>query len=97
MTERPERDRAPRGPGRAPIETPEQREARRILERVNTDTESFGTSSLARSALRARDHFAGADADQDDPVEVWGRRIGRIAALVMVVVLLWWLVNRLTT
>ena len=97
MTE-PERNRGPRtGPGRAPLETPEQREARRILDRVNTDTESFGTSSLARSALRARDHFAGADADPDDPIEVWGRRIGRIAALGAVVVLLWWLVNRLAT
>ena len=79
------------------METPEQREARRILERVSTDTESFGTSSLARSALRARDHFAGADADQEDAVEVWGRRIGRVAALAAVVVLLIWLVNRLTT
>lgn len=86
-----------RGAGRAPIETPEQREARRILDRVNTDTEQLGASSLARSALHARDHFAGADADQDDPIEVWGRRIGRGAGLVAVLVLLFWLVNRLTT
>ena len=97
MNDRPDHPSRRNGPGREPIETPEQREARRILDRVNTDTESFGTSSLARSALRARDHFAGADADQDDAVEVWGRRIGRIAALVAVAFLLMWLVNRLTT
>lgn len=80
-----------------PPETEEQREARRILDRVSTDSESLGTSSLARSALRARDHFAGADADPDDAIEVWGRRIGRIASAVLVVILLIWLVNRLAT
>ena len=80
-----------------PDETDEQREARRILERVSTDSESLGTSSLARSAIRARDHFAGADADPDDWEEVWGRRIGRIAGAVVVVVLLVWLIRRLAT
>lgn len=73
-----------------------EREARRILERVEVDSESFGTSSLARSAGRARDHFLGADADPEDRAEVWGRRIGRLASLVVTIVLLFWLVGWLT-
>jgi len=41
------------------------------------------------------DHFAGrdavADAGDTDPIEVWGRRIGRALSLVAVVALAWWL------
>ena len=77
------------------IETPEQRESRRILERVNAQTEALGTSALARSALDARDHFMGADADTDDPAEIWGRRIGRFGAAIALVVLAVWLVDYL--
>ena len=70
-----------------------ERESRRILDRVAQDSESLGTSSLARSANRARDHFAGADADPDDWAELWGRRIGRGASVVALVVLVVWLVG----
>ena len=84
------------GPGPREDDAANEREARRILERVEVDSESFGTSSLARSATRARDHFMGADADQDDWTEVWGRRIGRAASLVITIALLFWLVGWLT-
>jgi hypothetical protein len=47
--------------------------------------------ALAGLFGRSRDHFAAADAPVDDPVEKWGRRIGRtlsaIAFLAMAVYL----------
>jgi hypothetical protein len=73
-----------------------QTEARETLERVARDSETIGTSSLARVGRRLGNHFAGADAVGDaggdtDPVELWGRRIGRALSLVGVVVLGYWL------
>ena len=70
-----------------------QQESERALEQVRRDTESVGRSSLSRLG----DHFAARDAEGSaegggtDPVEVWGRRIGRALSLVGVVVLTWWL------
>jgi hypothetical protein len=49
------------------------REAQEALRRVEAETESVGSSAMARAAR----HMAGADAPQDDRIEVWGRRIGR--------------------
>ena len=70
-------------------------EARRALDRVNRDTETFGASSLRRMS----DHFAGRDAPgtggETDPIELWGRRIGRALSLVGVVVLSLWLLVQL--
>jgi hypothetical protein len=55
--------------------------------RSQTDKEQAALADLARlrregDALaglfgRPRDHFAAADAPSDDPIEKWGRRIGR--------------------
>lgn len=53
-------------------------ESRRILSRISKDWDSGSpTSPLARQVDRAQSHFAAADADQDDWIEVWGTRIGR--------------------
>ncbi len=72
-----------------------RREAEEALRRVARDSETLGSSSLARGARRVGDHFAGRDAlgedGRIDPVEVWGRRIGRGLSLVGVVVLAIWL------
>ncbi len=76
-----------------PSDDDRQREARAILERVKRDQEGLLTSSMAR----ASDHFSGKDAvgqaegGGTDPVELWGRRIGRSLSLVGVIVLGWWL------
>lgn len=70
-----------------------ERQAKKALERVQRDSEVVGQSSLVRAAGKARDHLAGADADQNDPAEVWGRRVGRALAVIAVIVLLIWLVN----
>lgn len=73
------------------------REAKRVLDRVSRESETIATSSFARVARQATDHMAGADADQNDKAEVWGRRIGRglgvVAALVLLVMLINWLLR----
>lgn len=73
-----------------------EREARKALERVERDSEVVGHSSFARAAGKARDHLAGADADQTDPVEVWGRRVGRGLSVIAFIALAIWLIGYLT-
>ena len=78
-----------------------EREAREALERVRRDTETVGSSALARMSRRAQDHFGGRDAmgsaegGGTDPIELWGRRIGRTLSLVGVIVLGLWLLIQL--
>ena len=68
-----------------------ENEARAALERVARDSDTIAGSSLARAGRRLGDHFAGKDpgdaAGQADPVEIWGRRIGRGLSLLGVIVL----------
>lgn len=70
-----------------------ERESRRILERVDRESETVGTSSLARTVLKTRKHFMGDDKDVDDPIEVWGTRIGRGLSLLGVTILVIYLYN----
>ncbi len=78
-----------------------EREAREALEGVRRDTESVGSSALARMSRQAQDHFSGRDAmgaaegGGTDPIELWGRRIGRTLSLVGVVLLGLWLLVQL--
>ncbi|MEZ0168930.1 hypothetical protein [Microvirga sp. TS319] len=78
-----------------------QREAREALERVRRDTEAVGSSALARMSRQAQEHFGARDAvgaGEDggtDPIELWGRRIGRALSLVGVVILGLWLLIQL--
>lgn len=62
-------------------------DARRDLQRLASQGEVVGTSAMARAAKRAGDHLAGADAPADDPIEVWGTRIGRGLGVVFFVFL----------
>ena len=74
-----------------------QQASREVLERVTRESETIGSSALARSARRVSDHFAGRDAigtaegGATDPAELWGRRIGRALSLIGVVLLAYWL------
>ena len=61
--------------------SPEQSQSSRILAQVERESETIGTSSLARSAKSAREHFAGTDNINDDAIEIWGKRIGRSLGL----------------
>ena len=69
--------------------------AREALDRVAREGGGAGESALARAARRAGDHLAARDAEGaaegggTDPVELWGRRIGRGLSLVGVLVLAW--------
>jgi hypothetical protein len=79
----------------------QDRESREALERVERDSETVGASSLARIGHRVQGHFAGKDAvgagehGDTDPIELWGRRIGRALSLVGVVILALWLAVQL--
>jgi hypothetical protein len=70
-----------------------QREAQRTLDQVERDSTTFASSSLAQQAQRTRDHFAAADAvgagdgGATDPIELWGRRVGRALSLVACIAL----------
>jgi cytochrome c-type biogenesis protein CcmH/NrfG len=67
-------------------QTNDQRESRRILERVAREAEAGGI--VQQTARRAHNHLAAADVDPDDRIEQWGTRIGRIiAALVSIAVI----------
>ncbi|QFU15035.1 hypothetical protein [Microvirga thermotolerans] len=74
---------------------------REILDRVARDSETLGSSSLGRATRRMADHFGARDAvgaaegGGTDPIELWGRRIGRALSLVGVIVLAYWLAVQL--
>jgi hypothetical protein len=78
-----------------PDDQAQEEEARRTLERVARDSEQLGRSTFARTVEQARSHMAADDADKDDPVEIWGRRIGRGLSAVAFVILAIWLVGYL--
>ncbi len=63
------------------------RESRRILERIEHENISMGANWFMRTATRARGHFSGADKQEDDPIELWGTRIGRAIGFVIFVAL----------
>jgi hypothetical protein len=69
-----------RAPAQHERDEAQRREARAAL-RGLTESDTFATSSLARAAQRAGDHFAAKDAAGEDRVELWGRRIGRALSL----------------
>jgi len=68
--------------------TPEEEESRRILERINDESESIGRSSMRRVAENITSHMKGEDADQNEWAELWGTRIGRGLSVIAVVALL---------
>ncbi|MEA2929830.1 MAG: hypothetical protein QOG38_2258 [Hyphomicrobiales bacterium] len=63
----------------------ERREALRTLDQLR-ERDDIGSSALTRAARRATDHFAAKEA-ANDPVELWGRRIGRGLSLIAFVAL----------
>jgi len=70
-------------------------EARRILDRVQRESETVGTSSMARTTEQFKKHISGYDgnAEDDDPIEVLGKRIGRSLGWIAVVLLIIYLLN----
>ena len=74
-------------PNERSAEAERQDESRRILERVRRESETIGASSLARVADRVAAHYRADDAPPDDAIEIWGKRIARILALIAFVAL----------
>jgi hypothetical protein len=78
-----------------------EKESRDALERVRRDSQTIGSSSLAQLGRRMGDHFGGRDAigegegGSTDPVELWGRRIGRFLSVIAFVLLSLWLLHQL--
>jgi ferric-dicitrate binding protein FerR (iron transport regulator) len=62
-----------------------RRAALRTLDQLR-ERDDIGSSAFTRAARRATDHFAAKDAVTEhgaaDPIELWGRRIGRGLSLV---------------
>ena len=69
-----------------------EEEAKRALKRVSAESETVGTSSLARFAEKSRAHFSADDVNHKDSVELWGSRIGRGLGLIFFVGLIIYLV-----
>lgn len=67
----------------------DEAESRRIINRVGAESEA---SMARRVSRRARDHLSASDAPEDDWVEVWGTRIGRLLGLLVFAALVSWLV-----
>ncbi|MGE3149236.1 MAG: hypothetical protein AB7K04_09230 [Pseudorhodoplanes sp.] len=58
------------------------------LRRLEREGDLLNRSSLGNMARRAADHFGAADArEENDPIELWGRRIGRALSLIGVIAL----------
>lgn len=68
-----------------------ERESRRILDRIQRESDPAG-SLLGKAARGAHDHVTAADIDPADKIEYWGTRIGRVLGLLLVATILAWLV-----
>ena len=79
------------GRGRHDEDETRRREAEQILADLNRRGPGFAGSSMSEAARRAVDHFGGKDAvgaaegGTTDPIELWGRRIGRTLSLIVFV------------
>lgn len=64
-------------------------ESRRILERIERESETVATSSMARTSELVRKGLSGRDGTGDDldPIEVLGKRIGRTLGWIAMIAL----------
>jgi hypothetical protein len=77
--------------GREGRDAERRRAALRDLERAGEQSDMVFSSAVKRAAERACDHFTATDADSDERIEVWGRRIGRALSLLAVLALAYYL------
>lgn len=63
----------------------QREEALKALDRVQAESETIAGSTFVRMADRAKDHLSAADKDNDDQIEVWGTRIGRVAGAIFAI------------
>jgi hypothetical protein len=77
-----------------------EQEAQRAIDGAARDSEALGTSSLARTGRQRSDHVGGrgplnGGEAATDPVEIWGRRVGRALSVPAALLLIWWLGHQL--
>ncbi len=70
-----------------------QQEAKKILERVQQESETVGASSMRRTAEHITSHIKADDADENEWAELWGKRIGRTLSVIFFIVLVIYLVR----
>ena len=79
------------GPTTREREEARRREALATLEDLRRERAPLAGSGLVDAARRAGRHFAAADAvgpdGAHDPIELWGRRVGRALSLLAVIAL----------
>ncbi|TYC53718.1 hypothetical protein FMN50_14845 [Rhodobacterales bacterium] len=54
-----------------------RKEAIETLHKAQAESETVAGSTFVRIADRTKGHLGAADKDPNDPIEVWGSRIGR--------------------
>lgn len=67
-------------------------DSRRILDRVAKESDPSGSFAM-RTTRKVQKHMRADDADQDDAIEVWGTRIGRVIGVILLFVLAGWLIS----
>lgn len=68
-------------------------QARRDINRLGAESDTIGTSAAARMATKIESRFKASDIDPNDPIEVWGTRIGRGLGLIFAIGLALYLFN----
>jgi hypothetical protein len=68
-------------------------ESRRIIERIDRESASGGTSIVERT----KGHFSADDADSADSIEVWGTRIGRFLGLLVLIAMIIWVISSIVS
>ena len=79
-------------PGKGP-ENENEAESRRILDRVNVESDIHGGAMFQRSKERAARHFSADDRKGEDWIEQTGTRIGRYLSIVLLVAIVLWLMK----
>lgn len=74
-----------KGRGQKPTDDGAMRQAQRILDRVEQDSETVSMNSVSRALDAFKKRVDGDETEQNDPVEIMGRRIGRTLGWVFMI------------
>ena len=73
----------------------QSRAASNRLNEAGNEAQSVLGSTLKGPASRVGAYFMGAAGEAADPIELWGRRIGRVLSVIAFVLLSLWLLHQL--
>ena len=69
------------------------KEAARILDRLEGESETVGASSMVRVTKQLSENAVGTNPEELDPIEILGKRIGRGLGIIAIIALLYHLVT----